>query len=62
MTMEVLQVVTAPDWKGSNLVILTDELARPVAAEIAKNSMWLLPVVQFSPNKDWSCGDWLKQC
>lgn len=49
--MNVLLVISGSEWKGGPLVCLPNPLARPSAATLAKNYVWLLPFVKDSPAK-----------
>ena len=51
MTVQVVAVITAEDWKGSKLVQLQDENQRPTSADLNKNLMWLKPLCQKFPDR-----------
>ena len=51
LPMNVLLVISGSEWKGGPLVCLPNPLARPSAATLAKNYVWLLPFVKDSPAK-----------
>ena len=51
MTMEILDIIANPAWKGSALIVLDDMVGRPSATTLARNAMWLKPFVKASPKK-----------
>lgn len=51
MTVEVLNVIMQDEWKGGALILLDDMMARPAATVLARNKMWLQPLVQHCPKR-----------
>lgn len=51
MSVDVVNLVTADGWQGSKLMILVDVMGRPAADVLAKNKMWIKPVVMHNRRK-----------
>ena len=51
LPLQVVQLITNPDWKGGPLVVLEGNCVRPSAATVASNYAWLLPMVRDSPQR-----------
>lgn len=51
LPVEVVGVISDPNYKGGPLINLKNPMARPSAQELAKNHIWLLPLVKDSPAK-----------
>lgn len=51
LPVEVVSVISDPNYKGGALINLKNPMARPSANELAKNHIWLLPFVKDSPSK-----------
>lgn len=49
--VNVMNVITNPEWKGGDLVMLDDVMGRPSVSVISKNSMWIKAFVQHNPDK-----------
>ena len=49
--LNVLNVINDGRWKGSKLIILQNDHVRPSAEELGRNSVWLMPICQYSPKK-----------
>ena len=51
MSMQVVSVVSDPEWKGSKLIQLQNEVARPTSADLSKNAMWIRPLISHFRDK-----------
>ena len=51
MSMQVVSVVSDPEWKGSKLIQLQNEVARPTSADLSKNTMWIRPLISHFRDK-----------
>ena len=51
MTLEAVNVIKDENWKGGALLLLDDMMGRPSATVLARNRMWLEPIVQHCPKK-----------
>ena len=50
-TPSVLELIQSDEWKGSDLIVLSSSVARPTSSELARNWMFLKPIVMDSPSK-----------
>jgi hypothetical protein len=51
LSVEVLTLITSDEWKGGALILLDDMISRPSATVLARNRMWLRPLVQDCPKR-----------
>lgn len=50
-TPGVVELIESDDWKGSDLIVLSSSVARPTSSELARNWVFLKPIVMDSPRK-----------
>ena len=47
----LMEYILSPDFKGSDLVNLENQLSRPSSAEVALNAVWIRPFVRRYPDR-----------